>query len=60
MSIVKPRSKAVSQLSTCGKFIKKFTSASEASRLTGIDRQNISATCLGVRNKAGGFTWKFA
>ena len=53
-----PRGNAVAQYSLSGKLVRKFRSASEASRVTGISRGMISH-CLNGRNKtASGFVWK--
>lgn len=41
------------------KFIKKYESQTEASKLTGIHQGDISKCCLGKRNKAGNYIWKF-
>ena len=43
-----------------GKVIQIFPSAKDAERLTGTSRKNISSCCLGKRQKAGGYSWKFA
>jgi len=36
-----------------------FCSAHEASRQTGINRGNISSTCRGIYETAGGYKWKY-
>lgn len=43
-----------------GSEIKTFSSAAEASRMTGITASNISRVCNGIRNTAGGYVWEFA
>ena len=40
--------------------IKIFDSAKIAESSTGVNRKNISMCCLGHRNHAGGYAWKFA
>lgn len=42
-----------------GRIIKKFKSASDAYRATGINSQNICMVCRGKRYTAGGYKWKF-
>ena len=39
--------------------IRKFESANEASRITGINQGNISNCCLGRCKSTGGYSWKF-
>ena len=51
--------KAVLQLNKGAKLIKDYVSANEASRLTGVNVNGISATCLGKRKTSGGYIWKF-
>lgn len=41
------------------KEINKYNSIGEASRATGVDRSTISRCCLGERNKAGGYAWRY-
>ena len=36
-----------------------FANARQASLVTGITRQNITACCTGKRKKAGGYQWKY-
>lgn len=52
-------SKAVIQLTRDGKFIAKYISATEASKITGVSQGHISACCYGKRKSAGGFIWRF-
>ena len=40
--------------------IKRFGSTREAERQTNISCQSIGKVCLGKRNKAGGFKWRYA
>lgn len=40
--------------------IARFKSLHEAGRQTGVAWQNISKVCLGIRPRAGGFSWAFA
>ena len=51
--------KQVSQFTLEGEFIKKYDSAREAARKTGIDYGNISKCCNGRYKTAGGFIWKY-
>lgn len=52
-------SKVVIQYSLDGVYVNKYFGASEASRMTNISMGNISSCCLGNRNKAGGYKWKY-
>ena len=49
--------KPVLQFDLNGNFIREYFSASEAQRLTGINK--ITPCCRGERNKAGGYIWKY-
>jgi group I intron endonuclease len=52
--------KPVLQYSLDDEFIKEWDSATKAAEGVGLKRPcGISATCLGNRNKSGGFKWKF-
>ena len=51
--------KGVLQLDDDFNIIAEFISLHEASRQTGIAWQNISKVCLGLRPRAGGFSWKY-
>lgn len=42
-----------------GNIIKEWESPIEAQKQLGIQKTNISKVCLGERNKAGGFFWKY-
>lgn len=50
--------KEIRQYTLDGKFIKKWKSAAEASRQTGINRSCIRDCCKGIQKMAGGFIWK--
>jgi group I intron endonuclease len=52
--------RAVIQQGSSGIAVARFTSASEASRVTRIDRSDIAKTCNRERRSAGGFIWRFA
>lgn len=41
-------------------FICKYSSATEASKITNIPYQNIRRCCIGSRKTAGGYIWKYA
>jgi hypothetical protein len=51
--------KKVIQLNMDGVFIKTWDSATDASKKLGVDFQGISQVCLGKRNSAYGFLWRF-
>lgn len=53
---VRSRSKPV----RCIELNQVFKSASEASRILGINHTHISSCCLGCRNTCGGYHWEFA
>jgi hypothetical protein len=55
-----PGSKKIDQYSISGDYIDTFFGIKEASRNTGVHRNGISMVCLGKRNNAGGFIWKYA
>ena len=57
----KDMSKKTQQFTRDGLFIKEYPSAAEASRQTGIRKEEISACCLGIRNRksAGGYVWRY-
>jgi hypothetical protein len=44
---------------TTGEIIKTFNTIASAGRELGINQYNIRSVCLGNRNKAGGYGWKF-
>lgn len=57
---VEVTSKPVLQLNSEGNVINEYPSIREASRVTGIDRSNISMATIRIRRKsAGGYQWKF-
>ena len=43
----------------CVELDKVFESMCDASKITGVPQANISKVCRGVRNTAGGYTWKY-
>lgn len=49
----------IEQYSSEGKYLNSFKSFAEASRTTGVSRQNIGKVCQGQRPLAGGFIWKY-
>lgn len=51
--------KKVNQFDLNGNFIKKWVSTVEASNKLNINNSNINLVCKGIRNKAGGFIWKY-
>lgn len=52
--------KKIAQIDTMtGKIIKIYDSLNNASKTAKIDRNNISKTCMGLRNSFMGFKWKF-
>jgi len=54
------KSKKVMQYDLGGNYITSHYSAAQASRNTGVNRQNISACCIGKRKSTGGFKWSHA
>ena len=53
------RSKAVLQLNDSGDLIREYSSISEASAETGINRVSISSVLRGKTKHAGGYIWKY-
>ena len=53
------RSKGYIQISMNNEEIKRWASSYEIERELGIQQQNISKVCKGLRNSAGGFKWKY-
>lgn len=51
-------SKKICQYNLNGEYIRTFNSIREASRITGINRQQLSACCKGTNLNAGGYHWK--
>lgn len=51
--------KAVQQLNDLGEVIAEFSSATEASRQTGIQQSCISRCCNRLQKTAGGYRWQF-
>lgn len=55
------RRKSVLQFTTSGEFVKKYDSAAEAFRKTGISQSHISESCKSNASRsAGGFKWRYA
>ena len=52
--------KPVEQFTKDGQFIKKYESAREAEKETGVGYKLISACCNGHKKSAHGFIWKFS
>lgn len=52
-------SKPILQFDRDGNFIREWPSAKKVNEETGIDNSHISKCCLGGRNTAGGFVWRF-
>lgn len=55
-----PHSKSVLQCTIDGILVKRWNSQAEAARQLGISQGNISRCCIGTRNIAYGFIWKYA
>jgi len=55
----KKKGKPVIQYDLEGNFIQEWISATEAERITGIQRRNIGAVCNKKRKTAGNFIWKY-
>ena len=53
-----PRAKSVYQTTAGGRKLKKYSSISEASQITGTDPSSISKATRGILKSAGGFYWK--
>lgn len=53
------KSKPVLQYDREGNFIREWPSMMKVEEETGIYQQNISMCCLGSRNSAGGYIWKY-
>jgi len=51
---------SIAQIDSSGNEIAVFSSAAEASRMTGVERRNICSVCAGERVHAGGFGWRYA
>lgn len=51
--------KAVLQFDKEGNFIQEYSSITEASKITGINKNNIGSVCSKKRKTAGNFIWKF-
>lgn len=57
--MIKETQKPVLQLTLDGQFVAEYPSIAEAARQTGTYTSNICKCIKGIRNKAGGFIWKF-
>ncbi len=55
----KDKQKPIIQLDKEGNFIREWQCGATIEKETGIQHTNISATCVGKRQTAGGFKWKF-
>lgn len=55
-----PRKRKINQFATDGEYIRTFESVSDASRITGKSKSQISAVARGERKTAGGYIWKYA
>lgn len=53
-------SKAIDMLDMDGNYIRSFPSLAEAFRQIGIHSQNIGQCCLGRKQSAGGYKWRFS
>lgn len=58
-NMIETTRKEVCQYSLDGKLIAIYPSLSEASRITGINRNGIRFVCQGKRNHAGGYSWGY-
>ena len=52
-------SKPISMYNLNGEYIRTFSCSREASRVLNIDQGSISKAANGIRNKAGGYKWKY-
>jgi len=53
------RRKRIQQLTLSGEFVALFSSATEASRETGVNKGNLCACARGLFEQAGGFVWHY-
>ena len=53
------RKKQVSQFSFSGNLITNYSSVSEASIITGVNKSSIAKVCRGERTMAGGYYWQY-
>lgn len=51
--------KRVAQFDLSGNYIRTWGSETVAGKTLGIDRSSIAKCCIGERNKAGGYVWKY-
>lgn len=56
----KQKWKSIDMIDLNGCVLQTFDSALQAEKETGINRKNISSVCLGKRNIAGGYNWRFS
>lgn len=54
------KGKKVLQYSLNGEFLEEYSSANQASLITGIDHWSICACCRGEYRQAGGYQWKYS
>jgi group I intron endonuclease len=54
------KGKKVLQYSLNGEFLEEYSSANQASLITGIDHGSICACCRGKYQQAGGYQWKYS
>lgn len=54
------KGKKVLQYSLKGEFLEEYSSANQASLITGIDHWSICACCRGEYQQAGGYQWKYS
>lgn len=57
---IPPNMKKIFQLNNEERILNIFNSITEAERKTGIKASNISKCCRNLREKAGGYKWKYA
>jgi hypothetical protein len=54
-----PNSKSIQQFDKHNIFVREYSNAREANKITGINYKHISDCCLNRRKTTGGFIWKF-
>lgn len=59
LAIEQGRNEPITQWTKTGQFVNEFISINEAANITKIPQSNINYCCLGKRNSAGGFIWKY-
>ena len=60
VALAKLNSKPIIQINLAGKFVKKFKSIREASKIIGISAGHICSCLKGKAKTAGGFKWQYA